>query len=80
MHKFANILLFPHQTQIRKTNTILKFLLFFRSTLKALNLGLKGELTITPAMEALGNSLFLDSVPEPWEKKAYPSMAGFTEW
>jgi len=49
-------------------------------TLKALNLGLKGELTITPAMEALGNSLFLDSVPEPWEKKAYPSMAGFTEW
>jgi len=51
-----------------------------RLTLKSLNLGLKGELTITPAMEALGNALFLDQIPESWQKKAYPSMAGLTVW
>nr|CAB3238646.1 dynein beta chain, ciliary-like [Phallusia mammillata] len=51
-----------------------------RSSLKTLDLGLKGELTITAAMEALGNSLFLDQVPESWAAKAYPSMAGLTIW
>ncbi|CAK8676513.1 unnamed protein product [Clavelina lepadiformis] len=51
-----------------------------RSSLKTLDLGLKGELTITASMEALGNSLFLDSVPESWALKAYPSMAGLTNW
>ena len=37
------------------------FLCFCRS-LKELDLGLKGELTITPDMEDLGNSLFFDQV------------------
>lgn len=52
----------------------------FRTSLKTLDLGLKGELTITAAMEALGNSLFLDSVPDSWSAKAYPSMAGLSAW
>ena len=52
----------------------------FRLSLKTLNLGLKGELTITPSMEALGNSLFLNQVAETWAKKAYPSMAGLSAW
>jgi len=51
-----------------------------RSTLKTLDLGLKGELTITPQMEALGNSLFLNTIPESWASKAYPSMAGLSSW
>ncbi|XP_077967769.1 dynein beta chain, ciliary-like [Styela clava] len=51
-----------------------------RSTLKTLDLGLKGELTITADMESLGNSLFLDSVPESWTKKAYPSLSGLSIW
>ena len=33
-----------------------------RRTLKELDLGLKGELTITNDMEDLGNSLFFDQV------------------
>ena len=33
-----------------------------RRTLKELDLGLKGELTITSDMEDLGNALFLDQV------------------
>uniref|UniRef100_A0A1I8JH23 DHC_N2 domain-containing protein n=1 Tax=Macrostomum lignano TaxID=282301 RepID=A0A1I8JH23_9PLAT len=51
-----------------------------RRTLKELDLGLKGELTITPDMEALSNSMFLDQVPESWERRAYPSLFGLTVW
>ena len=51
-----------------------------RRSLKAVNLGLKGELTITPQMEALMNSFFIDVVPETWQKRAYPSMLGLTAW
>ena len=37
-----------------------------RRTLKELDLGLKGELTITSDMEDLGNALFLDQVWNRW--------------
>lgn len=40
----------------------------------------QGELTITADMESLGNSLFLDVVPEGWSKKAYPSLHGLGTW
>ncbi|KAG7325031.1 hypothetical protein KOW79_011347 [Hemibagrus wyckioides] len=49
-------------------------------SLKELSLGLKGELTITTDMEELGNSLFLDTVPETWTKRAYPSLKGLGDW
>ncbi|KAK3559476.1 hypothetical protein QTP86_013663 [Hemibagrus guttatus] len=49
-------------------------------SLKELSLGLKGELTITTDMEELGNSLFLDTVPETWTKLAYPSLKGLGDW
>lgn len=51
-----------------------------RRSLKELDLGLKGELTITADMEALSNALFLDLVPESWAKRAYPSLCGLTVW
>ena len=40
----------------------------------------QGELTITSDMEDLGNSLFLDSMPESWAKRAYPSLFGLAQW
>ena len=40
----------------------------------------QGELTITADMEDLGNALYLDSVPESWAKRAYPSLFGMTAW
>ncbi|XP_005399408.1 PREDICTED: dynein heavy chain 9, axonemal isoform X2 [Chinchilla lanigera] len=49
-------------------------------SLKELDLGLKGELTMTSDMENLQNALFLDTVPEPWARKAYPSTAGLAVW
>ncbi|XP_068770010.1 dynein axonemal heavy chain 9 [Struthio camelus] len=51
-----------------------------KRSLKELDLGLKGELTMTSDMENLQNALFLDTVPESWIKRAYPSMASLGEW
>ncbi|KAI5737115.1 hypothetical protein M8J76_010191 [Diaphorina citri] len=51
-----------------------------KRSLKELNLGLKGELTITTDMEALEYSIFMDTVPPSWEKRAYPSMLGLGGW
>ncbi|KAK3091630.1 hypothetical protein FSP39_021358 [Pinctada imbricata] len=51
-----------------------------KRSLKELDLGLKGELTITADMEDLGNCLFLDTVPGSWAKRAYPSLYGLTTW
>ncbi|KAM9002992.1 dynein axonemal heavy chain 9 [Sarcophilus harrisii] len=49
-------------------------------SLKELDLGLKGELTMTSNMESLQSALYLDIVPESWAKKAYPSTAGLASW
>uniref|UniRef100_A0A670JUX8 Dynein axonemal heavy chain 9 n=1 Tax=Podarcis muralis TaxID=64176 RepID=A0A670JUX8_PODMU len=51
-----------------------------RRSLRELDLGLKGELTMTSDMENLQNAIFLDTVPESWTKRAYPSMAGLGSW
>ncbi|KAM4673740.1 dynein axonemal heavy chain 9 [Amazona ochrocephala] len=51
-----------------------------KRSLKELDLGLKGELTVTSDMENLQNALFLDMVPESWTKKAYPSTASLGTW
>ncbi|CAG5123335.1 unnamed protein product, partial [Candidula unifasciata] len=51
-----------------------------RRSLKELDLGLKGELTITADMEDLSNSLFLDNIPSNWAKRAYPSLYNLAAW
>ncbi|XP_040289656.1 dynein heavy chain 11, axonemal [Bufo bufo] len=51
-----------------------------RRSLKELDLGLKGELTISSDMEALQLALYYDSVPESWTKLAYPSTFGLGHW
>ena len=51
-----------------------------RRSLKELELGLKGDLTITENMELLMNSLFLNEVPARWEKLAYPSLQPLGAW
>ncbi|XP_045149226.1 dynein axonemal heavy chain 9 [Echinops telfairi] len=49
-------------------------------SLRELDLGLKGELTMTSDMENLQNALYLDMVPETWAKRAYPSTSGLAAW
>uniref|UniRef100_A0A8C6TU15 Uncharacterized protein n=1 Tax=Neogobius melanostomus TaxID=47308 RepID=A0A8C6TU15_9GOBI len=51
-----------------------------KRSLRELNLGLKGELTMSGEMESLQTSLFLDVVPESWAKRAYPSVCGLALW
>ncbi|NWW80460.1 DYH9 protein, partial [Climacteris rufus] len=51
-----------------------------RRSLTELELGLKGELTMTSNMENLQNALFLDVVPESWVKRSYPSTASLGTW
>ncbi|NXT26749.1 DYH17 protein, partial [Syrrhaptes paradoxus] len=51
-----------------------------RQSLKELDLGLKGELTVTAAMEELANALFYDSVPASWTRYAYPSLLSLGAW
>ncbi|KAG7310430.1 hypothetical protein JYU34_003208 [Plutella xylostella] len=51
-----------------------------KRSLRELDLGLKGELTITSDMEELENALFLDQVPAIWTQRAYPSLLGLSAW
>ncbi|NXJ94967.1 DYH17 protein, partial [Corythaixoides concolor] len=51
-----------------------------RRSLKELDLGLQGELTITSDMEELANALFYDNVPESWTRYAYPSLLSLGAW
>ncbi|XP_059474542.1 dynein beta chain, ciliary-like isoform X3 [Neocloeon triangulifer] len=51
-----------------------------RRSLKELDLGLKGELTITADMEELEQALFLNQVPQTWAARAYPSLQGLAAW
>lgn len=51
-----------------------------KRSLKEIELGIKGELTITSDMEDLENALFLDQVPPVWALRAYPSLQGLTPW
>lgn len=48
--------------------------------LKEAILGLKGELTVTAAMENLCDALFLNQVPRNWEPIAYPSSKDLAVW
>lgn len=49
-------------------------------SLVELDLGFKGDLTVSEAMEELSNSLFFDRVPKKWEILAYPSLRPLGGW
>uniref|UniRef100_A0AAY3ZZJ1 Dynein heavy chain n=2 Tax=Denticeps clupeoides TaxID=299321 RepID=A0AAY3ZZJ1_9TELE len=51
-----------------------------KQSLRDLNLGLKGELTMTSDMETLQNALYLDQVPDSWTRWAYPSTLSLGLW
>ncbi|KAK4884824.1 hypothetical protein RN001_001095 [Aquatica leii] len=51
-----------------------------KRSVKELQLGLKGELTITSDMEVLEEALFMDNVPVTWSAKAYPSTLPLAQW
>uniref|UniRef100_A0A8C6SC12 Uncharacterized protein n=1 Tax=Neogobius melanostomus TaxID=47308 RepID=A0A8C6SC12_9GOBI len=51
-----------------------------RRSLNELELGLKGELTISSRMETLQSALFSDVVPDSWARLSYPSTKTLAHW
>ncbi|XP_061632559.1 dynein axonemal heavy chain 11 isoform X3 [Phyllopteryx taeniolatus] len=51
-----------------------------KKTLDELDLGLKGELTISSSMETLQSALFSDAVPDSWARLAYASTKTLAQW
>jgi dynein heavy chain len=49
-------------------------------SLKELQLGFAGELTISDSMESLKSSLYLDRIPLVWQKIAWPSLRPLSSW
>lgn len=49
-------------------------------SLKELQLGFAGELTMSDAMDALKSALYLDRIPAAWQKRAWPSMRPLSSW
>jgi len=48
--------------------------------LREVRLGLKGELTVTPAMESIENALYFDTVPDHWGVVLGPSTMPLGAW
>ena len=63
--------------ECERMNSLMKEI---KRSLRELELGLKGELTITADMEDLSNCLFFDQVPPSWTKLAYASLHGLSAW
>uniref|UniRef100_A0A3P8V3P1 Dynein axonemal heavy chain 11 n=1 Tax=Cynoglossus semilaevis TaxID=244447 RepID=A0A3P8V3P1_CYNSE len=51
-----------------------------RRSLNELDLGLKGDLTMSSSMDSLQSCLFTDSVPDSWARLAYPSTKTLAQW
>ena len=49
-------------------------------SLKELTLGFKGELSMSDAMEAVCDALFMDEVPPKWGKISWASMKALSGW
>lgn len=64
----------------KETERLVVLLLSIKSSLAELNLALKGDLTMSDAMEKLMYALSSDVVPQRWALVAYPSLRPLTSW
>ena len=51
-----------------------------KRSLKELQQGHRGELTMSDKMEALQNAIFNDAMPAAWSKISWPSMRPLSTW
>jgi len=51
-----------------------------KRSIKELQLGFAGELTMSEKMESLMDSLYMDSIPTGWAKKSWPSKRALASW
>ena len=65
---------------IQEAERMNRLLAEIRRSLKELDLGLKGDLTMSEPMESVMSALANDRVPHGWERLAYPSLRGLGSW
>eukprot|EP00592_Proboscia_alata_P015189 CAMPEP_0194394788 /NCGR_PEP_ID=MMETSP0174-20130528/124051_1 /TAXON_ID=216777 /ORGANISM="Proboscia alata, Strain PI-D3" /LENGTH=2316 /DNA_ID=CAMNT_0039190629 /DNA_START=658 /DNA_END=7604 /DNA_ORIENTATION=+ len=71
----------PYQNVFIQEMDIMNVLLVeIRRSIKELQLGFAGELTMSDSMESLMTSLFLDKIPTTWAKKSWPSLRPLASW
>jgi len=71
----------PFQNVFLQECELMNGLLFtILRSLEDLDLGFRGELTMSEQMETLQDALFLDCVPQVWADVAYPSRRGLSSW
>jgi len=71
----------PYVSVFLQESERMNILLFeMKRSLAELDMGLKGDLSVSEAMEELMNALFFDKVPGSWSKHAYPSLRALGSW
>jgi dynein heavy chain len=71
----------PYQmVAIQETERMNGLVSEMKRSLAELDLGLKGDLTMSEPMEKIMNALSGDRVPAGWEKLAYPSLRPLGSW
>ena len=65
------------QQELMRFNNLIKTV---KSSLIQLNKAIKGLVVFSSDLEAVGNSLFDNQVPELWQKSAYPSLKPLASW
>jgi dynein heavy chain len=71
----------PYQNVFMQEMDVMNILLAeIMRSLKELQLGFAGELTMSDAMDGLKTSLYLDRIPAAWQKRAWPSMRPLSSW
>merc|ERR1712178_234822 len=71
----------PYQmVAIQESERMNLLLAEMKRSLAELDLGLKGDLTMSPPMEIVMRALSCDGVPPSWEKRAYPSLRPLGSW
>lgn len=71
----------PYQNVFIQEMDVMNVLLTeIKRSIKELQLGFAGELTMSDAMESLMTSLYMDRLPTSWAKLSWPSMRGLASW
>jgi len=65
---------------LQETERLVALLTAIRRSLAELDLGLKGDLTMSESMETLMYAMASDAVPQSWALLAYPSLRPLSLW